>query len=66
MKLEELPTSYLQTFSFLTSNVWEDQTGKLLTGSDDDGSWLVVDGHGAVVGGDGEPARHLVQAALHV
>ena len=66
MKLEELPKSYFQTLNSLTSNVWEDQTGKLLTGSDDDGSWLVVDGHGAVVGGDGEPARHLVQAALHV
>ena len=29
---------------------------RLLTGSDDDGGWFVVDGHCAVVGGDREPA----------
>ena len=61
-----MPKSCLQNFRFSTSNVWEHQTVKLLTGSNDDGGGLVVDGHGAVVGGDGEPARHLVQAPLHV
>ena len=39
---------------------------RLLTGSDDDGGWFVVDGHCAVVGGDRQPARHLVQPAVHV
>ena len=61
--------TFTQTSELLTSHVWEHQTDKckkLLTGSNDDGGGLVVDGHGAVVGGDGEPARHLVQAALHV
>ena len=66
LRLEELPESYLQNFRFLSSNVCEHQTVKLLTGPNDDGGGLVVDGHGAVVGGDGEPARHLVQAPLHV
>ena len=38
----------------------------LLTGPDDDGGGLVVDGHGAVVGRHRQPPRHLVEAALHV
>ena len=37
----------------------------LLTGADDDGGGLVVNGHGAVVRGDGQPTPHLVQPAVH-
>ena len=37
----------------------------VLTGPNDDGSRLVIDGHGPVVGGDREAAPHLVQAAVH-
>ena len=38
----------------------------VLTGPYDDGGRLVVDAHGPVVGGDWEPAGHLVEAPLHV
>ena len=38
---------------------------EILTRSDDDGGGLVVDGHGPVVGGDREPAAHLVEAPVH-
>ena len=37
----------------------------VLTGSNNDGGGLVVDGHRPVVGGDGQPAPHLVQAPVH-
>ena len=37
----------------------------LLTRADDDGGGLVINGHGAVVGGHREPASHLVEAAVH-
>ena len=36
-----------------------------LTWTDDDRGGLVVDRHGAVVGGHGEPAPHLVEAPVH-
>ena len=43
-----------------------DKTGAgLLTRADDDGGWLVVDGHGPVVGSDRQAAAHLVQAPVH-
>ena len=53
---------------------WTDETVKLrsqtepyyiLTGTNDDCGGLVVDGHGPVVGGDREPAAHLVEAPVH-
>ena len=65
VRLPELPHTVISTQQY----VWKHQTVRwkiLLTGSDDDGGGLVVDGHGAVVGGDGQPAGHLVQAPLHV
>ena len=65
VRLPDLPQTVISTQQF----VWKHQTvrwKKLLTGSNDDGGGLVVDGHGAVVGGDGQPAGHLVQAPLHV
>ena len=37
----------------------------LLTRADDDGGGLVVNGHGAVVGGDWQPAAHLVKPPVH-
>ena len=71
-------TDYFQNFLFLRiswkSINWRTRLtlwGKskwllLLTGPDDDGGGLVVDGHGAVVGRHRQPPRHLVEAALHV
>ena len=41
------------------------ESGDVLTGTDDDGCGLVVDGHGPVVGRDREPAAHLVEAPVH-
>ena len=36
-----------------------------LTRADDDRCGLVVDGHGPVVGGHGQPPAHLIQAPVH-
>ena len=62
MRLLELPRSVKFTQLLIYEPAMYERLGKgkLLTGSNDDGGGLVVDGHGAVVGGDGEPARHLV------
>ena len=42
-----------------------EQTSLILTGPNDDSCWFVVYGHCPIVGGDRQPAPHLVQAPVH-